>query len=386
MSDKPGSSRFWIKFAVFLGVLLVAVIAVRRYLMPVAKVETVISGDAVDLAPGSVTVKEKYFMAMKAEIGGRVLNEEYKLDAGNLIKEGDVLVHLDTGDVQIAIEQVQNEYEAAKQRIAVGSSVKYQLESARSDFTNTERLFKMGQVSDSEYQKAPRHDETYEQQQATEKVRNEEDLKTDENTLKAKRRQMEKMTIRAPFEGVISAVFAHPGDLIDPGSPIVTLITTDRIVEAKISEENFANIKVGQKASVTFLPYGAWIYNGTVSKILPTADPETQRHLVDLAISDIEPAKLIPGITGEVTIEVGKHAAKAIIPRRALLNENVYVVKDGKVELRPVKKGFVWLTGAEVVEGLEPGEQVIVEDLDSFRDGDSVGVQVLESDAVSKKK
>jgi RND family efflux transporter MFP subunit len=386
MSDKPGNFPFWIKLAIVLGVLLVAGLGVRRYLMPVAKVETVISGDAVDLAPGSLTVKEKYFMAMKAEIGGRVLNEGYNLDAGNTIKEGDVLVHLDTGDVQIAIEQVQNEYEAAKQRIAVGSSVKYSLETARSDFTNTERLFKMGQVSDSEYQKARRLVETYEQQQALEKVRDEEDLKTDENTLKSKKRQMEKMTIRAPFEGVISAVFAHPGDLIDPGSPIVTLITTDRIVEAKISEENFANIRVGQKASVTFLPYGAWIFNGTVSKILPTADPETQRHLVDLTINDIDPAKLIPGITGEVTIEVGRHAAKAIIPRRALLNENVYVVKDGKVELRAVKKGFVWLTGAEVVEGLEPGEQVIVEDLDSFRDGDSVGVQVLDPDAIGKKK
>jgi hypothetical protein len=108
--------------------------------------------------------------------------------------------------------------------------------------------------------------------------------------------------------------------------------------------------------------------------------------LVYLNITDIEPKKLIPGITGEVTIETGRHAAKAIVPRRALLNDNVYVVKDGKVELRPIKKGYVWLTGAEITEGLEPGEQVIVEDLDTFREGDSVKVQELPSDAVSKKK
>ena len=124
---------------------------------------------------------------------------------------------------------------------------------------------------------------------------------------------------------------------------------------------------------VRFLPYGAWVYNGKVTKVLPTADPETQRHLVDLVVTDIEPEKLIPGITGEVSIEVGRHPAKSIIPRRALLNENVYVVKNGKVELRPVKKGFVWLTGVEITEGLEPGDLVIVEDLDSFHDGDSVG-------------
>ena len=126
-------------------------------------------------------------------------------------------------------------------------------------------------------------------------------------------------------------------------------------MEAKISEEDFANIKVGQQASVHFIPYGAWVYNGTVTKILPTADPETQRHLVDLNITDIAPEKLIPGITGEVTITVGERHANAIIPRRALINENVFVVKDGKVELRPVTKGYVWLTGAEILSGLEPG-------------------------------
>jgi RND family efflux transporter MFP subunit len=197
---------------------------------------------------------------------------------------------------------------------------------------------------------------------------------------------MEKMTITAPMDGVISYVYAHPGDLIDTGSPIVSLITTTRLVEAKISEEDFANIRPGQKATVIFLPYGEFNYNGTVQKILPTADPETQRHLVDLSITDIPPEKLIPGITGEVTIEVGRRHANAIIPRRALINENVYVVKGGKVELRPVKKGYVWLTGAEIIEGLQPGEQVIVEDLDSFRDGDSVRVQELPSDAIAKRK
>ena len=107
---------------------------------------------------------------------------------------------------------------------------------------------------------------------------------------------------------------------------------------------------------------------------------------MDLNITDIAPEKLIPGITGEVTITVGERHANAIIPRRALINESVYVVRNGKVELRPVTKGYVWLTGAEILSGLEPGEQVIVEDLESFRAGDSVRVEEIPSDAFSKKK
>jgi RND family efflux transporter MFP subunit len=386
MSDKPGKSLLWPKIIVALVVVVAGIVFLRDYLKPVAKVETVFSGDSVNAAPGSVAVKEEYAMEMKSAIAGRVLNKDYKLEVGNRIKENDVLVQLDTGDVDIEINEAKNILNSAQQKIAVGSASTYALETAQADFTNTERLFKMGQIAQSDYDKAHRLVETIQQQQALEKVLNEENLNADKSNLEKLERQRDQMTIHAPFEGEISYVLAHPGDLISSGSPIVTLITTKRVVEAKISEEDFADIKVGQKAIIILLPYKAWRYNGYVSKILPTADPETQRHLVWLEITDIEPEKLIPGITGEVTIETGRRPAKAIIPRRALLNDNVYVVKNGVVELRPVTKGYVWLNGAEITEGLEPGEQVIVEELDGFRAGDSVKVLELPSDAVSRKK
>jgi RND family efflux transporter MFP subunit len=386
MSAKTTRSPFWLKLLVALGVLVAIVVGVVLYTRPTAIVETVVSGDAVDAKPGSVTVKEEYTMQMKSEIGGRVLNKDYHLEPGMHVKEGDVLVHLDSGDIQIEIEGLQNTYDSEKQRMELGSAQKFVLETAQSDFSNAERMFKLGQLSDSDYQVKRRAVDTAKQALALEKVRDEEDLHDDENKLKTERRAVEKMTVTAPFEGDVSEVNAHPGDLIDKGAAIVSLITTSRIVEAKISEEDFANIKVGQDATIIFLPYGEFEFKGIVKKILPVADSETQRKLVDLTVTDIDPAKLSPGITGEVSIVVGRHPAKAIVPRRALLNEHVYVVKDGKVELRPVKTGYVWLTGAEIVTGLEPGEQVIVEELESFRDGDRVRVEELPSDAFSKKK
>jgi RND family efflux transporter MFP subunit len=388
MSAKTARSFTLFKVLLVFVFLTGAGYAAYLYLRPVAKVVAVMSGDAEDAKPGSVDVREEYSMQMKSQIAGRVLNQDYKLETGMHVKSGDVLVKLDTGDIQIEIDQLQNDYNSSKLRIATGSPATFALESAKSDFINIERLFKLGQISDSDRQKARRGVETIEQQLALEKVRNEEDLASDENALKAKQRELEKMTIRVPdgFDGDVSAVFAHPGDLIEPGSPIVSLITTSRIVEAKISEEDFADIKVGQKVLVKFLPYHEWLYNGTVTKILPTADPVTQRHLVDLNITDIDKEKLIPGITGEVSIVVGAHHADAIIPRRALSNESVYVVRDGKVELRRVKKGYIWLTGAEILEGLKPGELVIVDGLDGFRDGDAVRTEVLPPDAFAVSK
>jgi RND family efflux transporter MFP subunit len=388
MPDKPSRIPIWLKALAALVVLAGAAYAAVLYSRPTALVESVVSGDAIDAKPGSVTVKEEYLMQMKSQIGGRVLSKDYHLDPGMKVKEGDLLVHLDAGDVEIEIEAVQNDLNAVKQRIELGSAQKYVLESAQSDFINTERLFKLGQISNSDYEKARRVVETAEQQLALEKVMNEQNMKSDENTLKAKRRQMDKMTITAPFDGQIAEVFAHPGDLIQPESPIVSIITTTRLVEAKISEEDFANIKEGQDATIIFLPYGEFEYKGVVKKILPVADPLTQRHLVDLEVTDtnLKPEQLIPGITGEVSIVVGRHHANAIVPRRALLNQSVYVVKDGLVERRKVEAGYEWLTGVEITEGLAPGEQVIVEELENFSDGQRVRTQELPSDVFSKKK
>jgi hypothetical protein len=86
----------------------------------------------------------------------------------------------------------------------------------------------------------------------------------------------------------------------------------------------------------------------------------------------MDPKLLVPGITGEVNIVVAARDKAVVIPRRALLGRNVFVVKDGRVEVRTVEVGFTSLNSVEIVRGVEEGEQVIVEDLDRFRSGDRV--------------
>lgn len=88
--------------------------------------------------------------------------------------------------------------------------------------------------------------------------------------------------------------------------------------------------------------------------------------------------KLVPGLTGEVSIIVGQRDAAAIIPRRALRGNEVFVVAGGRVELRSVKVGYIALNMAEITEGLAEGEQVIVEELDLYRPGMRVRTQVLQ--------
>lgn len=359
-----------------LFVLAAIVLAGAAYFVlskPLALVAEVSSGRAEQLVPGSVTVHAEFQMELKSEAGGRIIRST--LDQGKTVAAGDVLVQLDTTDLELEIERIENEYEAAKRRIAVGSSVKLDLETAAAALANYERLAKRGSYPLVELEKQRRLVKQVEQKVALEEVGNTQLIEGYENTLKVKRRQLEKMTVRAPFEGVVSQVYARVGDLIGGSAPIALLISTTRTVEAKISEENFSGVRVGQKAAVRFLGYGNQLYEAAVTRVMPTADPVTQRYVVHLDVK-IEPEKLVPGITGEVTIIVGERESEAIIPRRALLGNSVLVVKDGRVELRKVETGYMSLTAVEVLKGLEAGEQVIVEELDRFQDGDRVRVEI----------
>jgi multidrug efflux pump subunit AcrA (membrane-fusion protein) len=125
------------------------------------------------------------------------------------------------------------------------------------------------------------------------------------------------------------------------------------------------------------LTYGSQEFEATVSKLLPTAD-EAQRFEVWLEVKVDDPQMLKPGSTGEVTITVDTHPNQPVIQRRALIgNDSVFVVENGVVRRRPVKVGYMALNVVEIREGLKDGEQVIVDMLDEFREGQRVKVQVV---------
>ena len=356
--------------AVVATLLVFAVLFLTR---PLAQVALVKRGLAPNSKPGSVTVQAEYEMDLKSEVGGRLIRSE--LDPGKTVKAGAFLAQIDTGDLQLEIERVGNEYEAAKQRIAIGSQIALDLATAKDNLENFERLTKSGNYPEAELIKQRRVVEQIRQKYELEQVNNRESVETLENTLKVKKRQLEKMTITAPFDGTVSDVLARPGDIIGNNTIIAHLISLSRTVEGKLSEEVVADIKVGQKVTVRFLTYGESSFRGKVSKILPTADPTTQRYIVHLQL-EIPEEKLKPGITGEMVIDVDVHENTLIVPRRAVLGRNLYVVDGGRVELRKVELGFVSLNEVEILSGVKEGEQVIVEQPDRFRVGDRVRVEI----------
>ncbi|CAM3038253.1 efflux RND transporter periplasmic adaptor subunit [Rariglobus hedericola] len=364
-------SRSFIYIGVIVAVLVAGGFASLRLTRPEAQVAVVKRGTAVSALPANVAVRADYSMELRSESGGRVVDSSLVL--GRSVKAGELLLKIDDTDLKLELERVTNDYDAALKRRAVGSATKLDLETAKADLANFTRLAEGGQYSSTELDKRKREVRALEQKLEIEQI-NEESLITGLATdIKTRKRQIEKTSLFSPIDADVTSVSAYVGDLIVSSAPLAILLARERLVEARVSEENFSGIVIGQRAQVRFLGYGDEQFTGTVARVLPTADPLTQRYTVILDVK-IPPARLVPGLSGEASIIVGQRADVMIIPRRALLGDYVLAVRDGRVKQLRVTRGYESLNEVEIVSGLSEGDLVITDNLDAYRENDRVRV------------
>ena len=378
MPTKTDRSNLGLK----LGLLLLLSLGLGGYFVLTgrasAKVAIVTKGRAVNSVPGTLVIRAEYEQPLVSEIAGRVIEKDFNLDPGKQVKKGDVLCRIDRTDTQIEIENIESEESALKRRIEVGSLTELERQTAREALDQYERMYKLGSVSEADIIKQRRAYKAMEIKVENDKISSQASLSSYINQLKVKRRIVEKMTITAQFDGVVSAVIVQPGALINATTSLATLITINRVVEAKISQENFAGIALGQNAIVRFLGHEEDIFDAKIVKIMPTAEADTQRYIVHLDVNvKGRNELLVPGLTGEASIVVGERDAEALVPRRAVFGNGIYVVEDGRVKRRKVELGYVSLNIVEVIKGLKAGELVIVEDIDKYREGDRVNTEVV---------
>jgi RND family efflux transporter MFP subunit len=363
------NGRLLIKVLVFLVLCVVGSLVLLWLVRPEVSVVPAKKGLAEQMIPGTVEVLAGQVMSLESDVPGRV--RESNLSLGQHVKEGAILVQLDPTKVQLDIDGLESEFKAAREKIAIGSATRFRLIEEQEKLENVIRLHERGSVSAADLARQQRVVQQTKDQLAMEKVNNQLDLERIDNKLKLKSRELDQMSIRSPVDGIVAEIKAYPGDLIEKGSPLATIISNERIVEAKISEEDFAELKLGQSAGVHFLGYGGNLFDATIRKILPVADSETQRYITHLEV-DIDEELLVAGITGEVSIVTQQREDAIIIPRRALYGEEVFVVEGSRISLREVEVGFVGLTVVEVLSGVTEGELVVTDELGSLRDGDRV--------------
>ena len=139
------------------------------------------------------------------------------------------------------------------------------------------------------------------------------------------------------------------------------------------------------QAKVQLYAYRNKQFSAEVSAIQPAADPETQRYTIVLQLENA-PDNLMAGMTGEMNIITGTHENVLIVPTRALLVDQVLVVKRGVVRGRTVKVGFRTLDFTEAINGLSLGDHVIVSDQDRLRPGRAVRQRKVDIPRDGKRK
>ncbi len=374
---KPAPSHPGRKLLIALVAVLVVVLAYFYLSRPTARVVAVRRGNADDARPGSVTVVAQYEEPITVEVGGRLVDSN--LEPGNHYAKGQYMAQLDTGDIDLTLQKAENDLTTLVDTHAVGSKIALNRDTAQTQLENDERVYKMGGISLSAIEAERRQVQGLNQDVKLEEVNFETAKKADELAIKTLQRQKSKMTVKAPFDGVVSAVSARPGAILAGGAPLATLITTARTVVVRVAAEKFAGIAVGQPASVEFLGYNGKFFDAKVTQVLPTAEADTQRYVVYVTIDpkEITLDQLVPGMPGEASIQVDRHANALLAPRRAIQAGKVMVVDGGRVAVRDVKVGFTSLTDCEILDGLKEGDLVIAEDLDTFHPGDRVRTETL---------
>ena len=185
-----------------------------------------------------------------------------------------------------------------------------------------------------------------------------------------------RQTVVAIFDGVIAKRYHNPGDLVEASSsdPVLRVVDPARLqVDASVPIADLSRIVIGAPGRLILSADGPTIPLKVVSR--PAAvEPGTAAAPVRLAFA--APHRLVAGTPVQVEIDAEEHTNVVLVPAKALVREGeetaVFVAADGKAHRRAVVVGIIGATQVEILEGVKPGEPVIVDGQAGLPDGTAV--------------
>jgi RND family efflux transporter MFP subunit len=286
---------------------------------------------------------------LAAQINGSVT--AYMVDAGDLVKRGQVLARLDSRDTDAQVA-------AGRAGIAQAEAA---LASARSNYERTRSLVAQNFLSRAALDQA------------------EADYKVAQATVETARAGSVQATtargfaeIRAPFDGIVTRRLMEIGEFASPGRAVIA-VHDPASLRAVGSLPQFvlpATAKV--ERAIVDMPSIGKSYPATRVTVLPAADPRLLSTQVRAELPGVSVPGLAPGMAAKVLIPIGK-ANKRVIPEAALIRRGELVAVNvltpqGTPQLRQVRIGPALRTSdgqalVEVLAGLSDGEQVLLNPL-----------------------
>lgn len=277
---------------------------------------------------------------IRSELRGKV--EQIHFTDSQDVQKGDLIVVIEAGEVEAELR-----------------SLREQLALASTQAERLQNLFKSGSVTASERDDA---------------VSRRAVLRAEVERLQVR---LAKTRVSAPFDGTLGLRHISTGDLVEADTLITTLQTvSDLTVDFSVPERFLRLVQPQTELSLRVAGHEQ-PFSATVRAIDPRVDIATRTLTVRADVDNTE-RKLLPGNYARVEL-VSRNATALVVPSVAVLQSldavSVFTVEDGIAVRHTVQTGHRDETRVEILQGLEPGAEIITSGIQSVRDGQRVEIQ-----------
>ncbi|WP_324022379.1 efflux RND transporter periplasmic adaptor subunit [Aeromonas caviae] len=326
--------------------------------------------DLEQLIMADGTLKARKQVSVGAQVSGQI--KKLHVTLGQEVKQGDLLVEIDDLPQQNAL----------KDALAQRDNLQAQLDSKEATLRNARLAYQrqqqivargLGSTADHDSAKATL-DETLADIRALNAQRVQAEIAVD-----TARVNLGYTRILAPLSGTVVAVPVEEGQTLNASQSTPTLLKIAQLdtmtVEARISEADVINVRVGMPVYFTILGNSQRRFEGSLRAIEPAPDTINDDDTTSSSDSSAiyyhglfevpnQDGQLRISMTAQVYLVVARLKDALVIPAIALQGDQVRVVDDGgRISLRQVKVGLNNKVDAQILSGLSTGERVIVSEV-----------------------
>lgn len=323
--------------------------------------------------------------------------------AGDAVKKGDVVATLDSPELSSELERerstlAQLEAQRGSARIATdqqrlqarreADEAAIALTAAVRDLQGSEAAWKQGAIAEVEYQRDRDAVESARVRdrnaRAMAKLAGDSagfDLATAQQQAVRQRlavaeleRRVTELTMRAPVDGIVGTLAVADRAVVAANTPIMTIVDLSQLeVELEVPETYADDLGLGMTAEVGI---GTATATGTLSAI----SPEVVRNnvLVRVRFAGAQPAGLRQSQRVSARILIEERPNVLMVARGPFLDAHggrfIYVVDGGVAVRRPIRTGATSVSAVEILEGLAPGQKVVIAGSESFDDAATVRI------------
>ncbi|HEX7861154.1 MAG TPA: efflux RND transporter periplasmic adaptor subunit [Verrucomicrobiae bacterium] len=289
-------------------------------------------------------IQANEMVEIKSETDGVV--QEILFEEGQQVQKGQLLVKLDETRLAASMAQAEANFKLSQ-----------------ANFDRAKQLSEEKLISQQEF----------EQNAAT--------FQANQANLDFMRRSLKDARILAPFEGIVSSRQVSPGQIITKNTILTWLIDYDPVkVEFHVPEKFLGQVKEKQRIEVAVEAFPNEKFSGEVFFVSPYVDQTNRTAQIKAYIPNAD-RRLKPGMFANLDLALVVRENSTVIPEAAvtqiLTNSQamVFGVDDsGTAQLKRIRTGVRLVGSIEVLEGLKPGDKVIVEGLQKVVPGAPVRI------------